>query len=68
MCKGISSFLALSICPDALRCQPLKYLVFLTIVIRFQHAGIVTFICRPSGWAHPDAPRCDEGGPALYSL
>jgi hypothetical protein len=42
MCKGRSSFLRFSIGPDALLCQPLNYLFFLTIVIRFQHAERVS--------------------------
>jgi len=68
MCKGISSFLRFSIGQDALPCQPLNYLFFLTIVIRFQHADRGYVYSPPDLLPRPGSTHCNEDGRAIYSL
>jgi len=68
MCKGISSFLGFSIGQDTHLCQPLNYLFFLTIVIRFQHAGPCYVYSPPDRLPRPSSTHCDEDGRAIYSL
>ena len=68
MCKGISSFLGFSIGQDTYLCQPLNYLFFLTIAIRFQHAGVCYVYSPPDRLTRPGVSRCGEVRRAIYSL
>ena len=68
MCKGISSFLGFSIGQDTHLCQPLNYVFFLTIVIRFPHADPYYVYSLPDGLPRTGSTHCNEDRRAIYSL